>query len=278
MDRREFLQVAAAVSSLAGQGLLPLLGAPRKGGRGRARARKGGYAGPSNVFAEPPAIEPVTGYLPKFKPVSRGAMSGAFAAKYTLVVCHGSAAKSRNSVSGSLDVAFSGDQCETTESRRARPANIVKTKLTCRGEFNSASNWTLESSIQGAKDLGFVEKGSWDGEAMVVKSKSWTQRRRTENPLIGRWALLPLLASGKLKQKSLTFDMLDDSTLRPGQLVRYTGEVKIPLAGGGVKLDCYAQTGRGVVPIHYLIDQAGRVQLITQSTVNWVLSEVKGTL
>ena len=231
--------------------------------------------GPSNIFTEPPAVEPVTGYLPKFKPVSRGAMSGAFAAKYSLVVHHGSAAKSRNSVSGSLHVAFSGSECETTESRRARCANIVKTKLTCSGEFNTVSSWTLESSIEGARDLGFVEKGSWDGEAMVVRSRSWTQRRRTENPLIGRWALLGLLESGKLRKKPLTFDMLDDSTLRPGQVVRCTGEVEIPVAGGKTKLDCYAQTGRGVVPIHYLVDQAGRVQLITQSTVNWVLSEMK---
>ena len=110
---------------------------------------------------------------------------------------------------------------------------------------------------------------------MVVKSKSWTQERSTGDLLIGRWALLPLLASGKLKSKPLTFDLLDDSTLRPNQTLRYTGEVEIPIAGGTAKMGSYAQTGWGVVPTHYLVDHAGRVQLITMTTVNWALMELE---
>ena len=69
--------------------------------------------------------------------------------------------------------------------------------------------------------------------------------------------------------------MLDDSTLRPDQAIRYTGRIEIPIKGGKARLDCYAQTGRAIVPIHYLVDSAGRVQLITHSNVDWALSTLQ---
>jgi hypothetical protein len=172
-------------------------------------------------------------------------------------------------------VTFSGATCKTTEVRTGKPSNIVKTELQCDGEFNTVSRWTLESSIVGIPDARFTETGTWDGKTMVVKSKSWIQERLTGKLLIGRWALLPLLASGKLKSKPLNFDLLDDSTLRLNQVLRYAGEIEIPVAGGTAKMDSYAQIGRGIVPTHYLVDHEGRVQLITMTTVNWALMELE---
>ena len=97
--------------------------------------------------------------------------------------------------------------------------------------------------------------------------------KRVSRPtLIHRWALLPLLASGSIKKAPLVFDMLDDSALRPNQTLRYEGEIEIPVKGGMVKLDSYAQTGDGILPIHYLVDGKGQVQLITMATINWVLT------
>jgi hypothetical protein len=279
MDRRNFLQIAA-VTTLAAQGHLPLLAAERKGKNKKRADKKGVYTGPKNIYTEPAAIEPITGYLPQFNPLANGTMNKKFSAKYSLIACNGSAAKSKNSIMGSLDVTFSDDICRTTEVRKTKPQkivksqNIVKTELKYDGRFNTASSWTLDSSVEGIPDVHFVEKGTCDGKTMVVKSKSWTQKRSTSNPLIGRWALLPLLSSGKVKSKPLTFDMLDDSTLRPDQMLRYTGQIEIPVADGTAKLDSYAQTGRGIVPTHYLVDADGRVQLITMSTVNWALSDL----
>ena len=273
MDRRHFLQ-ATAVTALAAQGYLPLLAAERRTRPGKKTARNAISRNAKNIYTEPAAIEPITGYLPRFKPQAQGSMRKSFSAKYTLIACHGSAAKSKNRVRGSLDVAFSEGTCKTTEIRQASPQNIVTTELTCDGQFNTALRWTLDSSVEGIPEIRFVEKGTWDGQTMLVKSKSWTQKHATSNPLIGRWALLPLLSSGMIKSRSLTFDMLDDSTLRSDQTLRYTGPIEIPVAGGTAKLDCYAQTGWGIVPTHYLVDAEGRVQLITMSTVNWALSKL----
>jgi hypothetical protein len=273
MDRRHFLQTTA-VTALAAQGYLPLLAAERRTRPGKRAAKNAISRNAKNIYTEPAAIEPITGYLPRFKPLTHGSMRSAFSAKYALIACHGSAAKSKNRVRGSLDVAFSDRTCKTIEMRQGRPQNIVTTELTCNGRFNTASRWTLDSSVQGMPDLHFVEKGTWDGKTMLVKSKSWTQTRSTSHPLIARWALLPLLASVMIKSRPLTFDMLDDSTLRSDQILRYTGPIEIPVAGGKAKLDSYAQTGRGIVPTHYLVDAEGRVQLITMSTVNWALSNL----
>ena len=68
------------------------------------------------------------------------------------------------------------------------------------------------------------------------------------------------------------FDMLDDAALRPNQTLRYEGKIDVPVQGGEVKMDSYVQTGESIVPIHYLVDDQGQVQLITMGTVNWALT------
>ena len=124
-------------------------------------------------------------------------------------------------------------------------------------------------------DSGFVEDGSWDGSKMTVTAASWKQERDTKHPLIHRWMLLPRIASGLIKEASLKFDMLDNSTLIPDQELRYEGQISVPVQGGTAELDSYLQTGRAIQPIHYLVDSGGRVQLITSSIVNWVLRDLK---
>ncbi len=275
MNRREFIQISASAASLVAGGALPLLAADGKREKQRRRQKKFGSAsGPQNIFTEPAAIEPITGYLPKFKPTKSGSMTGDFTATYSLVAAHGSGAKSRNNIAGSLTISFKGDLCVSKETRTNRPANIVDTKLHCTGELNTAERWTLKSSVERTPDISFTENGVWDGKKMTVKSKSWTQTRTTSHPLISQWALLKLLATGKIKSKPLEFDMLDNSTLRPDQTLRYCGKIEVPVAGGKAKLDCYAQTGYGILPTHYLVDNGGRVQLITQETVNWALTKL----
>lgn len=274
MKRREFIQLSASAATIAAGGFLPLLAADRDRPKRRRAIRPGPATGPRNIFTEPSAIEPITGYLPRFKPAGSAAMTDDFIATYSLVQSNGAGAISRVRVSGSLMVRVKGALCASRDIRENRPANIVKTALNCTGALNAVKTWTLKSSVQDAPDLAFAETGAWDGKTMTVKSDSWTQTRTTSHTLIGQWALLPLLAAGKFRGKPLEFDMLDNSTLRADQTLRYCGKIEVPLAGGKTKLDCYAQTGYGILPIHYLTDQAGRVQLITQESVNWALTKL----
>ena len=72
MDRRNFIQIAT-VTTLVAQGHLPLLAVERKRKNKKRAGKKDVYTGSSNIYTEPSAIEPVTGYLPKpFRRVSRG--------------------------------------------------------------------------------------------------------------------------------------------------------------------------------------------------------------
>ncbi len=270
MERRDFLKFAATTAAaMAAQGNLPLLAAGKK-------RKKMSDQGPSNCLSKPPAIEPITGYVEQFSPASAGSMAKAFKARYSLIHWNGASAKSRNSEQGSLDIAWSDGKLSTTETRSNRPSNTVKTSVQCAGKHNTASSWTLSSSFSSDVGQNFTEKGEWDGKIMTVKAKSWTQESVTKNPLIARWTLLPLIASGSLKKSPLAFDMLDDSTLRPNQTLRYEGQITVPVKGGEAKLDSYVQIGDAIVPTHYLVDNQGRVQLITMSMVNWALTELKG--
>jgi hypothetical protein len=267
MERRDFLKLAATTASImAAHGYLPLLAAEKK--------KKASHGESSNWFTEPCATEPITGYLEQFTPVKSGGMTGDFSARYTLLHWQSAGPKSRNSERGFIDVNWQSALLKTTETRANRPSNIVKTSIKCEDELNTAQEWTLSSSLEGKKGLGFEENGTWDGKTMKVKAKSWSQESPAINPLIARWALLPLLASGKLKNAPLAFDMLDDSTLRPNQILRYEGEISVPVKGGTAKLFSYVQTGNAIVPTHYLVDEQGRVQLITMSMVNWALLDL----
>jgi len=201
-------------------------------------------------------------------------MSGVFAAQYSLLAWEMAAGKSKNRPMGSMKVNVDEGRCRTLETRNGKsdaPACSIRTAVQL-GKNKTASQWTLESQVDGREHVRFIERGAWDGKKMTVKAKSFSRQYATANPLIHRWALLPLLASGSIKKAPLVFDLLDDSALRANQTLRYEGEIEIPVRGGTATVDSYVQTGYGIVPTHYLVDAKGRVQLITMSTVNWALT------
>ncbi len=231
-----------------------------------------------NPYTEPCAIEPITGYLPRFSPPSGKSMTGNFSAHFSLEILIGADKKSKNRSAGSVDVSFDNDQCCITEKRNlenkaATPGvSMVKTTMKLSGKNRTIKEWNMEASIKGNEEVRFIEKGVWDGKTITSTAGAWSRQSTTTHPLIHRWALLPVLASGDIKKAPLVFDMLDDTALRPNQTLRYEGEIEVPVQGGTVKMDSYVQTGQGIVPVHYLVDNMGQVQLITMDAVNWVLT------
>jgi choline-sulfatase len=246
--------------------------------KSKKNKKKTDYSFVPNSFAEPCAIEPITGYLPTFSPQSGKSMNGNFTAHYTLQVLIGADEKSKNKPFGSANITFDNGQCRTIEIRssgnkKVSPGgSVVKTTMQLTGKNNTITQWETESGIEGKDDVKFIEKGTWNGRTLTAKAKSWSRQCTTSNPLIHRWALLPVLASGSIKKAPLVFDMLDDSALRPNQTLRYEGKIEVPVKGGEVKMDSYVQTGHGILPIHYLVDNKGQVQLITMDAVSWALT------
>jgi hypothetical protein len=69
----------------------------------------------------------------------------------------------------------------------------------------------------------------------------------------------------------ITFDMLQDlSVLRANQSL--IDEGPIDLDSG--TYNSYAQTGEGILPTHYLLDDRQRPQLITFGLIAWALTDI----
>ena len=144
MERRTFIKRAA--TALAAHGCLPLLAADRE-----ALARRV-WGNSPNPYVEPCAIEPVTGVLPAFSPVVGAAMTGTFAAKYSLLAWQYAAEKSVNKPMGSMEVNFGNGRCQTTEKRagsKLGPGCAIKTSVQFAGKSNTVTQWTLESQVDG---------------------------------------------------------------------------------------------------------------------------------
>ena len=184
-------------------------------------------------------------------------MTGVFEAKYTLSVWFGTRVKV-NAMLGSMELSFTSSGFQVSEIRKDKKGSdvafAIKTNL-MHGKGRNELKWTQEAISGGREDTRLVETGGWNGNKMVVKSTAFSRKYVTQNQLIHRWGLLPLLASGQIKHQPLRFDMLDDSALRSNQTLSYEGEIEIPVKDGTANLDSYVQTGYGIVPMHYLVDQ-----------------------
>jgi hypothetical protein len=98
-------------------------------------------------------------------------------------------------------------------------------------------------------------------------SIEWTRagRKRTARaaaPVVSNWALFD--AVQRLKpdgEQPLAFTLVDDGdVVKPGQRVTYAGKTQVKVAGGaGLSLDCWEQTGYGIIPIHYWVDAQHRL-------------------
>ncbi|MHC4203705.1 MAG: hypothetical protein ACYSTT_03585 [Planctomycetota bacterium] len=288
MNRRDFLRLTAYASSLVLAGRLPLLSADRQQSRPRLqqRAARRTSATPQNIFTEPPAIEPVTGYLGKFRPVAAGSMRGDFTAKYDLIkwgAINNQTGRPRNRISGSLEIVrkVNGRNTvyESVENRTGQTTSKVTASLNCRGKLDAALRWTAVSDVMNGRlaqpDLSFEEQGLVDNGNIVRTNKLGTVKSVNSHTLIPHEALLALLAGDTVKSGDLHFDMLQNGlVIKPNQTLHYSGRIQIPVAHRNAAMDCYVQTGYGILPTHYLVDGHGRMQLITQENTNWALKEL----
>lgn len=291
MHRRDFLRLTAHTSSLVLAGQLPLLAANRQARRTSRQTRRPARQRPSssrNIFTEPPAIEPLTGYLGRFQPVASGSMQGSFTAEYELVrwgAINNQTGRPRNSMAGSLRIVrkLRGQKVvyESFELRTGQTNNRVTATLNCQSKLDAVVKWKVISDVikvretQAQPRLRFEEQGFVREGTIIRKNKLSTLESVSSRVLVPQEALLALLVNGIVKYKDLHFDMLQNGlVIKPNQTLHYSGQIQIPLAGETINLDCYAQTGYGILPTHFLVDQQERVQLITQENTNWALKKL----
>jgi len=288
MNRRDLLRLSAYTSSLVLAGRLPLLSADRSNSRPRLQKQLDRQSSRThrNIFTEPPAIEPVTGYLDKFRPVATGSMQASFTAKYDLIKwrpINNQTGRPRNIISGSLEIVRRVNSrntvYESVEHRTSQNTSQVTARLDCRGKLDAVVEWTATSNVMNGRDaqpdLRFEEHGRVSNGKIIRKNKLGTFESPNSNVILAQEALLTLLAGDIVKSGDLHFNMLQNGlVIKPDQTIHHSGRIQIPVAGGIVGMDCYAQTGCGILPTHYLVDGQGRVQLITQENTNWALKKL----
>ena len=290
MKRREFLLVTAMASTAAVSGYLPLLGRTQERIKEAESVTPGSPKLTRNIFTQPPAIEPITGYLPSFRPVSGGSLNlGDYELTYKAIVWNGvnpETGKSRNGEAGSLVLRRRQDgehAFYTVDQKRqhGKRFNHLHAELVCSGSDDALTEWRITSSFLETRtgnevpDLTLREEGTVRDNTIHISDGRTNTEFRATDPVLSQWNVPGLLAKGSLRDITFRFDLMHElSVFKPGQTLRYSGEVQIPVATGNVNLHCYAQTGYGVLPTHYLVDGTGRVQLITQSMLNWALQSV----
>jgi len=284
MKRRDFL--TALASAIAASGYLPLLAqVQEQTGEAPRLARQ-----IRNIFTRPPAIEPITGFLPSFRGVSDDSVdSGEYELTYTAVIWAGVDSKTNRSQTregGSLVLKHRQDGSRslyTVDQKRQHGRRINHLYADCisAGLNGALMGWRVTSSFLEARtgnkvpELTLAEKGTVQGNVIRLTDGRTDAEFLATGPVLSQWNVLGMLGKGAFERTPVRFDLMHElSVFKPGQMLKYTGEVQVPLAAGDVSLHCYAQTGYGVLPTHYLVDRAGRVQLITQSMLNWALQKV----
>jgi hypothetical protein len=286
MDRRAFLGLTTQVSGLVLAGQLPLFASEARAKRTRRAQQR--PVQKRNIFTEPAAIEPVTGYMDRLAPTRTGSMQQDFVAKYDLIKwgpIDARTGRPRNAVAGSLEIKcqIQGGSAvyRSVELRRGQSQNRVTSQVQCAAQDGQARQWEVRSEVlqtrgtQALPSLSFTEQGTYQRGLIQQQSSLGTVRTQSPDPMIPQEALLRLLAQGGIRNGALRFTLLQTgSAIKQGQTLKYQDTMQIPVKDGAAELACYVQTGYGVLPTHYLVDQQGRVQLITQENTNWALKEL----
>lgn len=267
--RREVLGLAGRAAALLAAGRLPLLG---------------------SSAGLPPGVSPVQGYLSTHAPGVGG--SPANKLRYSVLRwtrTDPSSGRTNNVGIGEieLNVSRQGDAVririlQTT--RYSQPVNRLEADVLCdRDDLLSLRSWRVKSSIEGRDDCVYEAHGEFDGESIRIDDGMAERRLPAEGPLVCPWTLPLALArrsrfeaGGKTPSRVslLRVSLLDDLLLyKPGQRIEAGPQARVPYQDGEHVLESWSHSGPAVLPLHYLVDDAGLPQLITQSVLAWALQE-----
>jgi hypothetical protein len=235
----------------------------------------------------PYAVKLVRGYLTDFSPSETAAEQHQRAMRYDIVHWHWGRkgrGSNANTVIGQLRIARESTDdkvvYEVEQKKRIGGVdNVIEAEFACNADpLDSLRVWRLkryEIDANGrtnpASELG--EKGRCDGERIRIEGENYRYEYRAAHPVVTQWHLPFVLARDVSARANLAFDLLQDLSLfKPDQELVPDGQVEVSVAGGRkVMLESYVQTGRGILPVHYLVDAQGRVQLVTGGFLSWAL-------
>ena len=280
ISRRQFLRSSLIATALAARGQLPLLAQERTTGSG------------IDAATGPYATKPIRDYLERFSPTDvPRAQRQNYALRYDIVHWDAVSKKTRaltNSVVGEVVVkrTVAGNQVTYEVRQRMRIGgtdNFIVAEIVCDPDrWNSLRRWKLRS-YHTARDgqtnpLSVLTEEGWCKDGSIqVRGDNYRCRYTAQNPVLSQWTVPDFLMRCTSSPLNVCFDLLQDLSLfKPNQSLVYDGSTPVKLKNRRtVSLQVYAQIGQGILPIHYLLDSQGRVQLVTSSILSWALASVE---
>ncbi len=226
----------------------------------------------------PYAVKPIRDFLEDFAPVQKAIADHECAAlTYDILNWHFAPTQPPpcpNSVYGSLTIRREQPHAYHIYQRThvgGEPI-IFRAEMICNPD-DTLKFWTLHTYRADANGnpIPISElRESWENDDGHIRSRDGAYEYRATRPVFSHWTLPHLLLCAR-RPVSMAFDMLQDLSLfRPNHKLVSDGSVD--LATGSYQI--YAQTGDGILPIHYLLDKDRRPQLITFGLIAWALRDV----
>ncbi len=225
----------------------------------------------------PYAVKPIRDFLANFAPVQK-AIADPEHVTLTYDILNWCFAPNQpppcpNSVYGSLTIAREQGPVYHIHQRThiGGEPTLFKAELICNPD-DTLKFWTLYTYRADAdgNPIPISElRETWENDNGHIRSRDGAFQYRATRPVFSHWMLPHLLLTQK-RRLPIAFDMLQDLSLfRSNHQLVPDGRVDLDIGS----YDTYTQTGDGILPIHYLLDENRCPQLITFGLIAWALRD-----
>lgn len=156
-------------------------------------------------------------------------------------------------------------EVECSIQTRARAGLATSAALVCAADrLSTPASWTLRSAVvEGGKPVAGteVEESAEVRGGVLVRRGRGARKLKLAGPFTSNWSLVDAVQRLPFDLAApLAFDLLEDLDLhKPGQTLRAIPPVTVDLGGRATRLRCFRQTGRGILPTHYWLDERHRL-------------------
>jgi len=157
--------------------------------------------------------------------------------------------------------------------------------LTCAADrLATPLSWTLESHGLDLEDkpitrADVTEKGTLADGELAVAFGGQTRKQSVPSPATSNWSLFDAVQRlPREKTQPLSFTLIEDMDLvKPNQRLTFRETTTVALGGKTVRLHGYQQTGQGILPWQYWVDDAGRLLLAFSGVRAYILDPTATT-
>ncbi len=159
--------------------------------------------------------------------------------------------------------------------------SVIDTNIRClNNQLATPVRWHLwslfiDSDTQPLDELKTEENVIIKQDTMIIETGGHTLKRKVPGRLTSDWGIFEAVQRLKFnKESSLDFNMLEGlSVLKEGQRLSYRGVYPMRIGGQDVRLHCFHQLGRGILPYEYWLDDNHRLLAATSMNKAYILDE-----